>query len=133
MGAANCGWGAPILSKMGVSFFRSPRSIFRIFVLFLVTNFLFLELLPSGPVSRFLSVRDHLLQRLSHWWGLFPSRVAPFGDPIFSASLFLVTNVTIFSKNLIFHISELVAPGDVPNGSSTIFWHARRNRGVCLH
>ena len=48
-------------------------------------------------------------------------------------SLFLVTNVTIFSKNLIFHSSELVAPGDILNGSWTIFWHARRNRGVCLH
>ena len=83
MGAANCGLGAPIPSKMGVSFFMSPRSIFRIFVLFLVTNFLFLALLPSGPVLRFLSVRDHLLLRLSHWWGLFPFRVAPFGDPIF--------------------------------------------------
>ena len=34
----------------------------------------------------------------------------------FSASLFLVTNVTIFSKNLIFHSSELVVPGDIPNG-----------------
>ena len=35
-------------------------------VLFLVTKFLFLELLPTGPVSRFLGVRDHLLQRLMH-------------------------------------------------------------------
>ena len=67
MAAANCAWGAPFYSKVGFSIFRSPRSIFRIFVLFLVTNFLFLELLPSGPVSRFLSVRDHLLQRLLRW------------------------------------------------------------------
>ena len=127
MGAANCGWGAPILSKMGVSIFRSPRSIFRIFVLFLVTNFLFLELLPSGPVSRFLSVRDHLLL------GSVSLQGCPIWRSNFSASLFLVTNVTIFSKNLIFHISELVVPGEVPNGSSTIFLHARRNRGVRLH
>ena len=66
MGAANCACGGPILSKMDVSIFRTPRSIFRIFVLFLVTKFLFLELLPTGPVSRFLGVRDHLLQRLMH-------------------------------------------------------------------
>ena len=66
MGAANCACGGPILSKMGVSIFRTPRSIFRIFVLFLVTKFLFLELLPTVPVSRFLGVRDHVLQRLMH-------------------------------------------------------------------
>ena len=66
MGAANCACGGPILSKMGVSIFRTPRSIFRIFVLFLVTKFLFLELLPTGPVSGFLGVRDHLLQHLMH-------------------------------------------------------------------
>ena len=58
MGAANCACGGPILSKMGVSIFRTPRSIFRIFVLFLVTKFLFLELLPTGPVSGFLGVRE---------------------------------------------------------------------------
>ena len=66
MGAANCACGGPIHSKMGVSMFITPRSIFRIFVLFLVTKFLFLERLPTGPVSRFLGVRDHLLQRLMH-------------------------------------------------------------------
>ena len=66
MGTANCACGGPILSKMGVSIFRTPRSIFRIFVLFLVTKFLFLELLHIAPVSRFLGVRDHLLQRLMH-------------------------------------------------------------------
>ena len=66
MRAANCACGGRILSKMGVSLFRTPRSIFRIFVLFLVTKFLFLELLLTGPVSRFLGVRDHLLQRLMH-------------------------------------------------------------------
>ena len=105
MGAANFACGGPILSKMNVSIFRTPRSIFRIFVLFLVTKFLFLELLPTGPVSRFLGVRDHLLQRLMHSWGRFPARVALFGDFNFSAWLFLESNVTIFSKNLIFHIS----------------------------
>ena len=116
-GAANCACGGPILSKMGVSFFSTPRSIFRIFVLFLVTKFLFLELLRTGPVSGFLGVRDHLLQRLMHSWGPFPARVALFGDSNFSAWLFLVTNVTIFSKNLIFHISgrdggpQLCLPG----------------------
>ena len=62
MEAANCAWGAPFCSKTGV-FFRTARSIFRIFVLFLVTNFLFLELLPTGPLSRFLSVRDHIFAR----------------------------------------------------------------------
>ena len=133
MGAAYCACGGPILSKMGVSIFRTPRSIFRIFVLFLVTKFLFLELLPTGPVSRFLGVRDHLLQRLMHSRGPFPARVALFGDSNFSAWLFLATNVTIFSKNLIFHISELVAPGEVPDGSSTILGHGRRNRGVRSH
>ena len=66
MGAANCACGGPILPKIVVSIFRTPRSIFRIFVLFLVTKFLFLELLPTVPVSRFLGVRDHLLQRLMH-------------------------------------------------------------------
>ena len=66
MGAANCACGGPPLSKMGVPIFRTPRSIFRIFVLFLVTKFLFLEIFPNGPVSRFLGVRDHLLQRLMH-------------------------------------------------------------------
>ena len=66
MGAANCACGGPPLSKMGVPIFRTPRSIFRIFVLFLVTKFLFFEILPNGPVSRFLGVRDHLLQRLMH-------------------------------------------------------------------
>ena len=66
MQAANCACGGRILSKMDVSLLRTPRSIFRIFVLFLITKFLFLELLPTGPVSRFLGVRDHLLQRLMH-------------------------------------------------------------------
>ena len=53
------------------------------------------------------------LERLSGCNGPFPARVALFGDSNFSAWLFLVTNVTIFSKSLIFHISELVAPGEV--------------------
>ena len=66
MGAANCAWGAPFLSKMGVSVFRTPRSFFRNFVLFLVTNFLFLELLPTGPVLRFLGDGDHTFARWSH-------------------------------------------------------------------
>ena len=54
MGAANCACGGPILPKIVVSIFRTPCSIFRIFVLFLVTKFLVLELLPTVHVSRFL-------------------------------------------------------------------------------
>ena len=81
-------WGAPVHSKMGVSIFRTPHFIFRIFVLFLVTNFLFLELFPTCPVSRFLSVRALFLQRLLHCWGPFFSRVALSGDPIFSFRYF---------------------------------------------
>ena len=65
MGAANCACGGPILSKMGVSIFRTPRSIFRIaiFSYFSAPIFrkfaifrgpsLFLE--PS-PVSGFLAI-----------------------------------------------------------------------------
>ena len=63
MGAANRAWGAYIFSKMGLSIFRTPHYIPKIFVLFLVTNFLFLELLAAGPVSRFLRVRDHVFAR----------------------------------------------------------------------
>ena len=61
MAAADCAWGTPMLSKMGVSSFSTPRSMFRILVLFLVTKLLFSELLPTGSVLRFLSVRDHIL------------------------------------------------------------------------
>ena len=66
MGAANCAWGAPILSKMGVFIFGTQSSVFRIFVLFLVTNFLFFELPPTGPVLRFLTIGNHIFARLSH-------------------------------------------------------------------
>ena len=101
-------------------------------MLFLVTKFPFLKFLCSGLVSHFLSVRDHIFALIA-----LVTSVSLQGGPIwrsnFFPSLFLVTNVTILRKDLIFHSSELVAPGDVPNGSSTIVRHARRNCGVCLH
>ena len=42
-------------------------SFFRIFFPFLVTKFLFLELLPTDPASSFLDIRDHSFARLLHW------------------------------------------------------------------
>ena len=112
MAAANCACGAPLPWKVGGSHFRTPHSIFSIFVQFLVTNFLFLELLPNGPVSRFLSVRDHILARLITLVRSVSLQGCSSWRSNFSASLFLVTNVTIFSKNVIFDSSKLVAPGE---------------------
>ena len=41
-------------------------------------------------------------------YGIFtPSRVPEFGDRNFSPALFLVTNVTIFSRSFFSHFSEL--------------------------
>ena len=54
-----CGmqWGPPdvlIPAPSGVSILRTPRSIFSTLVPLLVTKFIFLELIPTGPVSRFI-------------------------------------------------------------------------------
>ena len=48
-------WGPPNVltrSPSAISIFSKPRSIFRTFVLFLETQFLFLEIGPTGSVSR---------------------------------------------------------------------------------
>ena len=50
-------WGPPdvlIPSPSAISIFSTPRSIFSTLVLFLEAKFLFLELVPTGPVSRFV-------------------------------------------------------------------------------
>ena len=62
MGAAKlCLGGEVALSKTAVSIVRTQRSIFGIFVLFFRRKFLSLELLPTGPVSSFSDVSDHIL------------------------------------------------------------------------
>ena len=55
LGGCRTLWGPPDVlnpSPSAISIFSTPRSIFRTFVLFLVTKFLFLELGPTGSVSR---------------------------------------------------------------------------------
>ena len=93
-------------------------------MLILVTSLLFPEHLPGGPVSCFLSVRNHIFCTVIALVRSVSLQDCPIWRSKFSASLFLVTNVPIFRKILIFHFSELVAPGDIPNGPPTIFRHA---------
>ena len=63
------------------------------------------------------------------WWGGRGGVLDPRGSVIRGPP----TTLTIFSKNLPSPFSELLAPWDIPTGSSTIFLHAGRNRGVRLH
>ena len=55
LGGCRTLWGSPDVlnpSTSATSIFSTPLSIFRTFVLFLVKDFLFLELGPTGSVSR---------------------------------------------------------------------------------
>ena len=50
-------WGPPVVLNpfpLAISIFSTPRSIFSTRVLFLIAKFPFLELVPTGPVSRFV-------------------------------------------------------------------------------
>ena len=137
MGAANCAWGGgggAYSFKNGCFYFQNTTFYFWNFCAIFSNKIAISRTPPHWP--RFASPRRPRPSFATLVVALVRS-VSLHGCPIwrynFYASIFLVTNVTIFSKNLIFHISELVAPGEVPNRSSTIFWHARRNRGVRLH
>ena len=111
-------------SPSAISIFSRPRSVSRSFVLFLVTKFLFLELGPTGSVSRSGRVRNHPIAVVV----ALVRSVSLQGPSVWRSQLFacavLVTNVTIFSRNLFSHISAFSAPWDYPTGSTTIFSRA---------
>ena len=88
-GGSQMQWGPSdvlIPSPSAISFFSTPRSIFRILVVF----------------ARFCNPSESAATQKvsqSHCWGSFLCRVPQDGDLNLSPALFLVTNVTIFSRN----------------------------------
>ena len=126
-------WGQTVMlnpSPTTIPLLCTPRSIFRTLALVLVTKFLFFESHNTGPFLRFLRICS-LPKAVAVALVRSVSPHGQFGDPCFSRVLFLVTNITIFSRTFFVHFSTFWAPRDHPTGSTTICSEAGRDGDVC--